>query len=71
MLERIMRELRRRTRVVGTFPDGESKVMLVGARLRHVVATEWGLRRYLEMAHLQGWHAEWVELSADLPGVEQ
>ncbi len=64
MLERLMRELRRRTRVVGAFPDGESAVMLVGARLRHVAGTQWGLRRYLEMGHLCEWHGEWVDLSA-------
>jgi putative transposase len=52
MLERLMRELRRRTRVVGAFPDGESAVMLVGARLRHVAGTKWGTRRYLDMSHL-------------------
>jgi transposase-like protein len=34
-LERIMREIRRRTRVVGAFPDGHSALMLVAARLRH------------------------------------
>jgi putative transposase len=68
MLERLMRELRRRTRVVGAFPDGESAVMLVGARLRHVAGTKWGLRRYLEMGHLQDWHGEWVDVHAPLPG---
>jgi putative transposase len=51
-LERLMRELRRRTRVVGCFPDGESALMLVGARLRHVAGTKWGTRRYLDMSHL-------------------
>jgi putative transposase len=52
MLERLMRELRRRTRVVGCFPDGESALMLVGARLRHVSGTKWGSRRYLDMSRL-------------------
>ena len=33
-LERLMREIRRRTRVVGAFPDGNSALMLVAARLR-------------------------------------
>jgi putative transposase len=64
MLERLMRELRRRTRVVGCFPDGESALMLVAARLRHVAGTKWGARRYLEMGHLQDWHGEWVDLEA-------
>ncbi len=39
MIERLNREIRRRTRVVGTFPDGESVLMMVCARLRHVVST--------------------------------
>ena len=41
MLERIMREIRRRTRVVGNFPDGQSALMLVAARLRHIAGTRW------------------------------
>jgi len=32
-LERIMKEIRRRTRLVGAFPDGESALMLAAARL--------------------------------------
>ena len=51
-LERVMRELRRRTRVVGSFPDGESAVMLVAARLRHIAGTKWGSRRYMDMTRL-------------------
>jgi len=35
-LERIMREIRRRTRVVGSFPDGRSALMLAAARLRRL-----------------------------------
>ena len=35
VIERLNREIRRRTRVVGTFPDGNSALMLVCARLRH------------------------------------
>ncbi len=41
-LERLGREIRRRTRVVGGFPDGKSALMLVAARLRHVAA-KWTL----------------------------
>jgi len=48
-LERILREVRRRTRVVGAFPDGNSALMLVAARLRHIAGTKWGTRRYLNM----------------------
>jgi putative transposase len=51
-LERLNREVRRRTRVVGAFPDGQSALMLVAARLRHVAGTRWGLRRYLDMSRL-------------------
>ena len=51
-LERIMREFRRRTRVVGAFPDGNSALMLVAARLRHIAGTKWGSKRYLSMEHL-------------------
>lgn len=46
-LERIMKEIRRRTRVVGAFPDGESALMLVAARLRHIASTKWGSMRYI------------------------
>ena len=52
-LERLNREIKRRTRVVGAFPDGESALMLVAARLRYVSGTEWGMRRYLNMALLR------------------
>ena len=48
-LERIMREIRRRTRVVGAFPDGKSALMLAAARLRHIAGTQWGTKRYLRM----------------------
>ena len=51
-LERIIREIRRRTRVVGAFPDGHSALMLVAARLRHIASTRWGKRRYMAMERL-------------------
>ena len=51
-LERIMKEIRRRTRVVGSFPDGHSALMLVAARLRHIAGTKWGVKRYLSMEPL-------------------
>ena len=41
-IERLNREIKRRTKVVGTFPDGQSALMLVCARLRHVAGTWWG-----------------------------
>lgn len=52
-LERIMREIRRRTRVVGSFPDGQSALMLVAARLRHIAGTRWGVKKYMSMQHLR------------------
>jgi transposase-like protein len=53
-LERIMREIKRRTRVVGVFPDGNSALMLVCARLRYVAGSKWGLKRYMNMELLTG-----------------
>jgi putative transposase len=52
-LERVIREIRRRTRVVGAFPDGQSALMLVAARLRHIAGTKWGSKRYLDISRLQ------------------
>ena len=52
-IERINREIRRRTRVGGTFPDGNSALMLVTARLKYIVEHEWGKRRYLDMSKLE------------------
>lgn len=48
-----MRELRRRTRVVGNFPDGESALVLVAARLRYMAVGRWGTRRYLDTSRLR------------------
>ena len=50
--ERVNREIRRRTRVVGAFPDGYSALMLVCARLRYVTHSAWGNKRYLNMKRL-------------------
>ena len=52
VIERMNREIRRRTRVVGTFPDGKSALMLVCARLRYVSGKGWGSKRYLCMKYL-------------------
>ena len=51
-LERIMKEIRRRTRVIGAFPDGYSAMMLVGARLRLISTTKWVTRPYLNTCKL-------------------
>ena len=53
VIERMNREIRRRTRVVGAFPDGNSALMLVCARLRHVAGTQWGCKKYMNMKHLE------------------
>ena len=52
MIERLNREIRRRTRVVGSFPNGNSALMLVCARIRYVTDNEWSTRRYLDMSRL-------------------
>ena len=51
-IERLNREIRRRVRVVGTFPDGRSALMLVAARLKCVAESEWSSRRYLDVTLL-------------------
>lgn len=51
-IERLNRELRRRIRVVGTFPDERSALMLVMARLKYIAECEWGKRRYLDVSLL-------------------
>lgn len=54
MLERIMKEIRRRTRVVGSFPDGKSALMLACARLRHIATKSWSdTRKYMDMTKLE------------------
>ncbi|MFT8358627.1 IS256 family transposase [Bifidobacterium aquikefiri] len=52
MIERLNREIRRRTRVVGAFPDGRSALMLITARIRYVTSNGWSTRRYLDMSRL-------------------
>ena len=52
VIERLTREIRR-TRVVGMFPDGNSALMLVCARLRHVAGSQWGNKKYMNMKHLK------------------
>ena len=54
VIERLNREIRRRTRVVGSFPDGRSVLMLICARIRYVTANDWSSRRYLDMSRLDG-----------------
>ena len=65
-LEAIMKQIRRRTRVVGAFPDGNSALMLAAARLRHIAGTQWGLRRYMNMDRLKELNRERL---AELEGI--
>ena len=51
-IERLNRVIKRRTKAIATFPDEQSALMLVCVRLRHVAATSWGARRYMNMDHL-------------------
>jgi putative transposase len=51
-LERITREIRRRTRVVGAFPDGQSCLNLAAARLRYIAGSAWSAKRYMNMRPL-------------------
>ena len=39
--------------MVETFPDGNSALMLVCARLCHVAGTQWGNKNYMNMKHLE------------------
>ena len=52
MIERLNKEIRRRTRVVGGFPDSNSALMLVCARIRYVTSRSWSDRRYMDMSRL-------------------
>ena len=53
VIERLNREIRRRTRGAGWFPDGNSALLLVCARLRHVAGIQWGNKKYMNMKHLE------------------
>lgn len=48
-LERLNREIRRRTRVVGSFPNGHAALKLVAARLRCMAGQKWGTQRYMNI----------------------
>jgi transposase-like protein len=52
-LERVLREIKRRTRAVGAFPDGQSALNLAAAPLRHIAGTAWSTKRYLNIELLK------------------
>lgn len=62
-IERLNREIKRRTKAIGAFPDVQSALMLVCARLRHVAGTQWGAKRYMNMDHL---HEMDIQKGADI-----
>lgn len=53
VIERLDREIRRRTRVVDCFPDGSSALMRVCARLRYVAGTQWGNKKCVNVKRLE------------------
>ena len=61
-LERLIKEVRRRTNVVGAFPDGRSALMLATARVRYVSERTWSGRRYMDVSAL---------ISVEKPEVEE
>lgn len=63
VLERLMKEIRRRTRVVGCFPDGKSALMLAAARLRHVAGTRWSMKKYLNIELLKDVELEEIQVA--------
>ncbi len=67
-LEAIMRQIRRRTRVVGAFPDGNSALMLAAARLRHIAGTQWGMKRYMNMDRLKEYKREQLAIVEGIAG---
>ena len=49
IIEPLNRELPHRARVVGAFPDGNSALMLICARLRHVAGTQWDCKKHMKL----------------------
>ena len=54
-IERLNREVKRRTNAVGNFPDGRSAMMLAAARCKYVADGTWGRRRCLDISLLDHW----------------
>ena len=53
VLERLNREIRRRTRVVGSFLNSSSTLMLVCTQLHHVASPQRGNKKYMNVKHLE------------------
>ena len=52
VLERLFKEVKRRTRVVGVFPN-ESSASTLATEIALRSSEEWALKRYLKMAALE------------------
>ena len=49
VIERVNREVKRRTSVAGGFPDLESALMLVCSRLNYIANSDWGNVKYMNV----------------------
>ena len=54
-IERLNREIKRRTKAVASFPDGKAAAMLAAARCKFIADGNWGSRRCLDVSLLDGW----------------
>lgn len=54
-IERLNREIKRRTRSIASFPDGKAATLLAAARCKYIAEGNWGSRRYLDVGLLDGW----------------
>jgi hypothetical protein len=67
----ILREIRRRTRVLGSFPDGQSALNLAAARLRYIAGTAWSTKRYLNTELLKDQQMRVLSPLKPVPGAAQ
>jgi len=59
LLERLFRELKRRTQVVGVFPNQESALDLATAVILRA-SEDWALRRYMDMTPLKALYTKFA-----------
>ena len=50
MMNMLNREIRRRTRMVSSFPDGNSALIFFYARIQYVATNKRNTRRYLDIS---------------------
>jgi transposase-like protein len=58
MVERLNREIRRREKVIGIFPNRESVIRLIGAVLMEVDESWSEQKRFIDMKHYLAWRKE-------------